>query len=120
MTVNRRMTRHLQKYTRMVTIIVRTDAELITIQRVSRTNYETTGAEESVHWIQSPCQNFLKIWCHLPDNEIEEPVGGGRQRYTLRANRKWHDLSPLSKRDKMSNGKYNRPRVDTATELGPN
>lgn len=90
------------------------------LQQVPRTNYETTGTEESVHWVQSPCQNFLEIWCHLPDNEIEEPVGGGRQRYTLRANRKWHDLIPSSKGDKMSNGMHNRPRVDTAMELGPN
>lgn len=75
---------------------------ILGLSYASHTNYEATSAEESMHRVQSPRNDFLKIGCYFPYNKIEEPVGGSRQRYALRTNGKGHDLSPLSNKRRKS------------------
>lgn len=39
------------------------------------TNHETARAEEPMHGIQSPFDNFLKVRSHLANQKVERPVG---------------------------------------------
>ena len=59
------------------------------------TKNETADAEEPVHGIQPPSDQDLQLGSHLSNNEVEQPVRGSGQGYTLGADGQGHDLKRL-------------------------
>ena len=59
------------------------------------TKNETADAEEPVHGIQPPSDQDLQLGSHLSNNEVEQPVCGSGQGYTLGADGQGHDLHGL-------------------------